>query len=143
MLLEQVRLLRHCQVAQSGSAVAELALCIVGLRHFPEDDDISDETEHASQMAAHAKRTKQGNFQYKSSKECYEEFPTLVRSSTLLHPSQTFQPAELDLEAGPLSGHRQRPNAVDLEDKKRPRIPGEAHSQDILLREVITRRMQC
>lgn len=113
-----------------------------GLRHFPEDDDMSDEAEYASQMAAHAKRIKQGNFQYKSSKECYEEFPALVRSSTLLHPSQSFQPAELDLEAGPLSGHRQRPNVVDLEDKKRPRIPGEPQSQDILLREVITRRMQ-
>ena len=141
MLLEQVRVLCNCQAAQSGPAEAKLAFCTAGLRHFPEDDDMSDETEHASQMAAHAKRIKQGNFQYKSSKECYEEFPALVRSSTLLHPLQTFDPAELDLEAGPLSGHRQRPNVVDLEDKKRPRIPGEPQTQDILLREVIARRM--
>lgn len=113
-----------------------------GLRHFPEDiEDVTDAAQHAYQMAAHAKRIKQGNFQFKSSKECYEEFPALVRSSTLLRPSQVNQPAQLTLQEGPLSGQRQRPGVVDPDDKRRPRIPGETESQDTLLREVFTRRM--
>ena len=112
-----------------------------GLRHFPEEDDVVSAAEHSSQLAAHAKRIKEGNFQFKSSKQCYEEFPGLVRSGFLLPSSQTLQPVELDLQEGPLSGQRQRPDVVDLADKKRPRIPGERQSPEALLREVVARRM--
>lgn len=112
------------------------------MRHFPEDNsDILEATEHASHAAAHAKRIKQGNFQFKSAKECYEEFPALVRSSILLRPSQVSEPDEPAWQEGPLSGQRQRPDVVDFDDFHRPRIPGERQSQDTLLREVITRRM--
>lgn len=115
-------------------------LHMAGLRHFPEEDESAITSEHSSLLAAHAKDTKQGHFQFKSSRECYEEFPILVHSGTLLHPSQIPQPT-FDIQEGPLSGNRRRPGVVDLEDFKRPRIPGELQSQDVLLREVTTRRM--
>ena len=46
---------------------------MAGLRHFPEEDESPMTPEHRSLLAAHAKDTKQGHFQFKSSRECYEE----------------------------------------------------------------------
>ncbi|KAL0024496.1 hypothetical protein WJX77_009917 [Trebouxia sp. C0004] len=114
-----------------------------GLRHFPEDvteDSEDDNTPHRS-LPSHLKQSKDGNFQYKTTKQCYEEFPAMVHSGFLLHPPQAVQ-SPLELEEGPQTGQRRRPPVIDLEDRTRPRIPGEKQSAEEYLRELLARRGQ-
>lgn len=116
-------------------------LTAAGLRHFPEDvteDSEDDNTPHKS-LPSHLKQSKDGNFQYKTTKQCYEEFPAMVHSGFLLHPPQAVQ-SPLELEEGPQTGQRRRPAVIDFKDKTRPRIPGEKQSAEGYLRELLARR---
>lgn len=114
-----------------------------GLRHFPEDvtEDCEDDNTAYTPLPSHLKQSKDGNFQYKTTKQCYEEFPAMVHSGFLLHPPQAVQ-SLLELEEGPQTGQRRRPAVVDLEDRMRPRIPGEKQSAKEYLRELLARRGQ-
>ncbi|KAA6428234.1 hypothetical protein WJX79_004625 [Trebouxia sp. C0005] len=114
-----------------------------GLRHFPEDITEDSEDTNTSQRSppGHLKQSKDGNFQYKTTKQCYEEFPAMVHSGFLLHPPQAGQ-SPLELEEGFQTGQRRRPAVVDLEDRMRPRIPGEKQSAEGYLRELLARRGQ-
>lgn len=98
--------------------------------------DDSDDAIHAS---SHLKHDKEGNFQYKSTKQCYEEFPAMVHSGFLLNPPVVEQDIS-ELEEGPQTGNRRRPGVVDKEDRRRPRFPGEKQSPEGYLRELLTRR---
>lgn len=112
-----------------------------GLRHFPEDvlEESLDESDHPSRTPSHLKRDREGKFDYKTTKQCYEEFPAMVHSGFLLKLPIIKQNVS-DLEEGPQTGHRRRPPVVDKEDKKRPRFPGETQSPEEYLRELHTRR---
>jgi len=114
-----------------------------GLRHFPEDvsEDSPDEASDGRSASGPLKQDKEGNFQYKTTKQCYEEFPAMVHSGFLLHPPQTV-PSPSELQEGPQTGHRRRPEVIDLEDRNRPRIPGEKKSAEEYLRELLARRGQ-
>ena len=117
-------------------------LTAAGLRHFPEDvtEDSEDDNAPHKSLPSHLKQSKDGNFQYKTTKQCYEEFPAMVHSGFLLHPPQAVQ-SPLELEEGPQTGQRRRPALIDLEDRTRPRIPGEKQSAEYL-RELLARRGQ-
>lgn len=112
-----------------------------GLRHFPEDmlEEVPDNSDDPSNASSHLKRDKEGNFQYKTTKQCYEEFPAMVHSGFLLNPPVIEQDVS-ELEEGPQTGHRRRPGVVDEEDRNRPRFPGEKQSTEGYLRELLTRR---
>ena len=86
-------------------------------------------------------QNQKGIFQFKTTKQCYEEFPAMVHSGILLHPPQAV-PSPLELQEGPQTGSRRRPAVIDLEDRNRPRIPGEKQSAEEYLRELLTRRVQ-
>ncbi len=118
-------------------------LTAAGLRHFPEDvaEDSEDDKIPDRSPPSHLKQSKEGNFQYKTTKQCYEEFPAMVHSGFLLLPPQTVQ-SPLELEEGPQTGQRRRPAVIDLEDRTRPRIPGEKQSAEEYLRELLARRGQ-
>lgn len=109
-----------------------------GLRHFPEDV-LEEDNDHPIGSSSHLKRDKEGKFEYKTTKQCYEEFPAMVHSGFLLKPLDVEQDVS-ELEEGPQTGHRRRPAVVDKEDKKRPRFPGETQSPEDLQRELLTRR---
>lgn len=112
-----------------------------GLRHFPEDvAEESSETFHDGRSSTrHLKQQRGGNFQYKTTKQCYEEFPAMVHSGFLLQPPQPVR-SPLVLEEGPQTGQRRRPEVIDLKDRTRPRIPGEKQSAEEYLRELLARR---
>jgi hypothetical protein len=120
-----------------------------GLRHFPEDvPELIEEEYTPEEIASHEHHvTDLDAFPLKSTQECYEEFPRLVRASFPLkaHAHRDPVPAgEANLhapDAGPLTGHRQRPPPVnDHPDRSKPRIPGREPAPEKLLREVATRR---
>jgi len=52
-------------------------LTAAGLRHFPEDvaEDSEDDKIPDRSLPSHLKQSKEGNFQYKTRKQCHEEFP--------------------------------------------------------------------
>ena len=80
--------------------------------------------EDAQPATSHLKSDKEGSFQYKTTKQCYEEFPAMVHSGFLLKPP-VLEHTISDHEEGPQTGSRRRPAVVDKEDKTRPRYPGE------------------
>ena len=112
-----------------------------GLRHFPEDvlEESLDDSDHPIRNSSHLKCDKEGKFDYKTTKQCYEEFPAMVHSGFLLKIPNVEQDVS-ELEEGPQTGHRRRPAVVDEEDKKRPRFPGETQSPEDYRRELLTRR---
>lgn len=112
-----------------------------GLRHFPEDvvEEALDGSDDATSASSHLKCDKEGNFQYKTTKQCYEEFPAMVHSGFLLNPPVVQQDVS-ELEEGPQTGHRRRPDVIDEGDRRRPRFPGEKQSTEGYLRELLTRR---
>ena len=118
---------------------AEVPLAVTGLRHFPEDVSEGAQEEDSRPAASHLKHDREGNFQYKTTKQCYEEFPAMVHSGFLLNPPAVEHDGSEHVE-GPQSGNRRRPAVVDEQDKKRPRFPGEKQSADGYLREVLARR---
>ena len=98
-----------------------------------------DDSDHPNRNSSHLKRDKEGKFDYKTTKQCYEEFPAMVHSGFLLKIPNIEQDVS-QLEEGPQTGHRRRPAVVDKEDKKRPRFPGETQSPEDYRRELLTRR---
>ena len=127
--------------AETLIAIYEYFFCASGLRHFPEDvAEESSETFHDGRSSTrHLKQQRGGNFQYKTTKQCYEEFPAMVHSGFLLQPPQPVR-SPLVLEEGPQTGQRRRPEVIDLKDRTRPRIPGEKQSAEEYLRELLARR---
>ena len=63
----------------------------------------------------------------------------MVHSSTLLDIPCRIEAVD-GLEEGPESGRRRRPAIGDIDDRRRPRIPGEKQSADFFLRELHTKR---
>ena len=112
-----------------------------GLRHFPEDviEETLDNNDQGINASSHLKHDKEGNFLYKTTKQCYEEFPAMVHSGFLLNPPVIQQDVS-ELEEGPQTGHRRRPGVIDEGDRRRPRFPGEKQSPEGYLRELLTRR---
>ena len=98
-----------------------------------------DDSDDAIRASSHLKNDREGNFQYKTTKQCYDEFPAMVHSGFLLKPLVVEQDVS-ELEEGPQTGHRRRPGVVDEEDRRRPRFPGETQSPEGYLRELFTRR---
>lgn len=112
-----------------------------GLRHFPEDavEDNLNSATAGRQQPGHAKQEREGHFQYKTTKQCYEEFPAMVHSSWPLNNiCNVVTPS--GLEEGPESGRRRRPGISEVDDRRRPRIPGETQSAEFLLRELHAKR---
>ncbi|KAK9820342.1 hypothetical protein WJX72_009210 [[Myrmecia] bisecta] len=106
-----------------------------GSRHFPEGmPSRSHEYE------------KPERFDMKSTRECYKEFPLLVRASSPLfsNPSEDLrQPAGLVVQRapdmGPTTGQRKRPEPIDPEGPLRPRLHHSERPED-LQREVASRK---
>ena len=96
--------------------------CAAGLRHFPEDaaEDMFESAVAGRQQPGHAKQEREGHFQYKTTKQCYEEFAAMVHSSWPLNNICNVATPS-GLEEGPESGQRRRPGIGEIDDRRRPR----------------------
>lgn len=108
-----------------------------GARHFPGPEEVGSRWDVADSDKERAE-----NFEMKTTADFYRDFPGLVRSSTPLYiksagiqePLGKVEQGQQD--AGPTTGHRRMPEAVDSEGRQRPRLPSHPDtSKTALLRE--------